>query len=101
MFALLLLSAKFFYITFVVMVKRRVTRLEIVGSFSIDDGDGNCNVTNKQFNWSSEENKRAVRWHALMNESVSSSTKQQREITMFTALRTTWAYNCTALILCI
>ena len=43
------------------MVKRRVTRLEIVGSFSIDDGDGNCNATNKQFNWSSEENKRAAR----------------------------------------
>ena len=36
-------------------------------------------------------------WHALMNKSVPSS--QQREITMFTVLMTTWAYNCTALIL--
>ena len=27
------------------------------GSFSINDGEGNNNATNKQFNWSSEENK--------------------------------------------
>ena len=40
-------------------------------------------------------------WHAIMNKSVPSSAKQQREITMFTVLMTTWAYNCTALILCI
>ena len=40
-------------------------------------------------------------WHAIMNKSVPSSAKQQREIRMFTVLMTTWAYNCTALILCI
>lgn len=33
---------------------------QILGSFSIDDGDGNDNATNKQFHWSSEENKRAA-----------------------------------------
>ena len=33
----------------------------LLGSFSIDDGDGNDNATNKQFDWSSEENKRAAR----------------------------------------
>ena len=32
-----------------------------IGSFSIDDGDGNDNATNKQFDWSSEENKRVAR----------------------------------------
>ena len=36
-------------------------------------------------------------WHALMNKSVPSSANQQRDITMFTVLMTTWAYNCTAL----
>ena len=38
-------------------------------------------------------------WHAIMNKFVPSSAKQQPEITMFTVLMTTWAYNCTALIL--
>ena len=33
----------------------------LLGSFSIDDGDGNDNATNKQFDWSSEENKRVAR----------------------------------------
>ena len=35
----------------------------LLGSFSIDDGDGNGNdnATNKQFDWSSEENKRVAR----------------------------------------
>ena len=32
-----------------------------LGSFSIDDGDGNDNTTNKQFDWSSEGNKRVAR----------------------------------------
>ena len=32
-----------------------------IGSFSIDDGDGNDNATNKQFDWSSEETKRVAR----------------------------------------
>ena len=40
-------------------------------------------------------------WHAIMNKSVPSSAKQQREITMFTVLMTPWAYKCIALILCI
>ena len=40
---------------------RRIISLELLGSFSIDDEDGNDNATNKQFNWSSEENKRAAR----------------------------------------
>ena len=33
----------------------------ISGSFSIDDRDGNDKTTNKQFDWSSEENERAAR----------------------------------------
>ena len=40
---------------------RRIISLDVLGSFSIDDGDGNDNATNKQFNWSREENKRAAR----------------------------------------
>ena len=32
-----------------------------LGIFSIDDGEGNDNATNKQFDWSSEENKCAAR----------------------------------------
>ena len=32
-----------------------------LGSFSIDDGDGNDKTTNKQFDWSNEENKRDAR----------------------------------------
>ena len=39
--------------------------------------------------------------HALMNKSVPSSAKQQREITSFTVLMTTWAQNRKSLILCI
>ena len=31
------------------------------GSFGIDDRDGNDKTTNKQFDWSSEENERAAR----------------------------------------
>ena len=31
--------------------------------------------------------------HALMNKSVPSSAKQQREITIYTVLMNTWAYN--------
>ena len=38
----------------------RVT-VKIIGRLSIDDGDGNDNATNKQFDWSREENKRAAR----------------------------------------
>ena len=72
-----------------------------LGIFSIDDGEGNDNATNKQFDWSSEENKRAAR--------VARTYEQVRAILCKTTawnynvylLRTTWAYNCTALILCI
>ena len=51
----------------------------IQGSLSIDDGEGNYNATNKQFNGSSEENKCAaraarsyeqVRGHPLQNNNV-------------------------------
>ena len=51
----------------------------ISGSFSIDDGDGNYNARNKQFDWSSEENKRVVRTY-----------EQVRAILCKT---TTWNYN--------
>ena len=56
----------------------RVT-VKIIGSLSIDDGDSNDNATNKQFDWSSEESKRAarvahtneqVRRHPLQNNNV-------------------------------
>ena len=36
-------------------------KYSLLGNFSIDDGDGNDNTTNKQFDWSSEENKRVAR----------------------------------------
>ena len=39
--------------------------------------------------------------HAVMNKSVSSSAKQQREFTTFTVLMSTWAYNRKSLVLCI
>ena len=39
--------------------------------------------------------------HALLNESVPSSAKEQREITTFTVLMTTSACNRKSLILCI
>jgi len=73
----------------------------LLGSFSIDDVEGNYYAPNKQFNWSSEENKRVAR--------VARTYEQVRAILYKTTtwnynvylLRTTWAYNCTALILCI
>ena len=55
-----------------------------LGSFSIDDGDGNDNDTKKQIDWSSGKISVLHVWHALMNKSVLSSAKQKREITMFT-----------------
>ena len=39
--------------------------------------------------------------HALMNKSLPSSAKQQREITIFTVLMNTWAYKRSSLVLCI
>lgn len=81
--------------------RRRRRRGFLKGSFSVDDGDGNDNATGKQFDWSSEENKRAARVARTYDGSVPSFPKQQREIIMFTVVLATWAYNCTALILCI
>lgn len=81
----------------------RVT-VKIIGRLSINDGDGNDNATNKQFDWLREENKRAarvahtheqVRRHPLQN-----NVKLQCLNSMFTVLMTTWAHNCSALILC-
>ena len=80
--------------------EKKTLTLELV-SFSIDDGDGNDNATNKQFDWSSEETKRAAR--------VARNYEQVRAILYKT---TTWNYNVyrfddnlgvhhTALILCI
>ena len=45
-----------------------------LGSLSIDDGDGNDNAANKQFDWSSNLGVLHV-WHALMNKSLQSSAK--------------------------
>ena len=81
-------------------LKRKTLTLELV-SFSIDDGDGNDNATNKKLDWSSEETKRAAR--------VARNYEQVRAILYKT---TTWNYNVygfdynlgvhhTALILCI
>ena len=62
----------------------------LLGSFSIDDGNGNDNATNKEFDWSSHEKIIVLHVrHALKNKSVPSSAKQQREITIFTVLMTT------------
>ena len=41
--------------------RRRGCLSSLIGRLSIDDGDGNDNATNKQFDWSREENKRAAR----------------------------------------
>ena len=38
-------------------------------------------------------------WHAVMNKSVQSSAKQQREITIFTVLMATCAYSRKCLVL--
>ena len=54
----------------------------LVGSFSIDEGDGNYNATNKQFHWSSKENKRAAR--------VARTYEQVRAMLCKT---TTWNYD--------
>ena len=62
--------------------KALIRELQSLGSFSIDDGDGNYNATNKQFHWSSEENKRAAR--------VARTYEQVRAILCKT---TTWNYN--------
>ena len=53
--------------------------------------------------WLVEWGKISVRHvrHALVNKSVPSSAKQQREITKITVFLTTWAYNRKSLILCI
>ena len=64
----------------------------LIGSFSIDDGNGNYNPTNYEFDWSSEEKYTCCTYtyvrHALMNKSVSPSVKQQRDFTTFTILMT-------------
>ena len=52
---------------------------------AIHDGNGNDNITNEEFDWSSEEKKGVLRVrHALMNKFMPSSAKQQREITTLT-----------------
>ena len=73
------------------------TRREKIGSFSINDGNGNDNAI-KLWIWLVECGKIIVLHvlhvrHALMNKSMPSSAKQQREITTFAVLMNTWAYN--------
>ena len=53
-----------------------------LGSFSIDDGDGNDNTTNKQFHWSSEENERAAR-----------VARTYEQVLAILCKTTTWNYN--------
>ena len=71
-----------------------------LGSFSIDDGNCNDNAQIKNLIGRVRKNKRAAR-AARTYESVLSSAKQQLQITTFTVLMTTWAYNRKSLILCI
>ena len=54
----------------------------IIGSFNIDDGDGNDSATNKQFDWSSEKNKRAAR-----------AARTYEQVRAILCKTTTWNYN--------
>ena len=55
--------------------------VQLIGSFSIDDGDGDDNATDKQFDWSSEENKRAAR-----------VARNYEQISAILCKTTTWNY---------
>ena len=53
-----------------------------LGIFSIDDGEGNDNATNKQFDWSSEENTCAAR-----------VARTYEKVHAILCKTTTWNYN--------
>ena len=82
----------------------------ILDSFSINDRNGIYNAIMKNLTgWVRKNNYAASAAHTVMNKSMPSSffiylfssAKQQREITTFTALMTTLAYNHTSKILCL
>ena len=74
-----------------------------IGSFRIDDGNGNDKQRQKLSIWLVEWGKISVLYvrHSLMDKSVSSSAQKHRKTITFIVLMTTWAYNRESLILCI